>query len=167
MKASLKMKTTSKIGLHPKISLSPPLPLKSYLTFFRWLLTLTATRQLMSYRICYQVSKPEMEFHMMDIIYAAHVRTNRKDNILMQRWLGQIFICILEWGKGLVKNQDCTRPELTQPKLCLLDLCLRMRLTSNLKIKLRLKWMPIWNQAKILSISSSWMDLWVFLLLHF
>ena len=45
----------------------------------------------------------------------AHVRTNRKDNILMQRRFGQIFICFLEWGKGLVKNQDCTRPELTQP----------------------------------------------------
>ena len=32
----------------------------------------------------------------------AHVRTNRKDDIFMQRRLGQIFICILEWGK----NQD-------------------------------------------------------------
>ena len=28
----------------------------------------------------------------------AHARTNRKDDILMQRWLGQIFTCILEWG---------------------------------------------------------------------
>ena len=45
----------------------------------------------------------------------AHVRTNRKDNILMQRRLGQIFICILEWGKGLVKNEDRTRPKLIQP----------------------------------------------------
>ena len=36
----------------------------------------------------------------------AHACTNRKDNIFMQRRLGQIFICILEWGKGLVKNQD-------------------------------------------------------------
>ena len=45
----------------------------------------------------------------------AHVRTNRKDNIFMQRGLGQIFKCILEWGKGHVKNQDCTRSELTQP----------------------------------------------------
>ena len=45
----------------------------------------------------------------------AHVRTNRKDNIFMQRRLGQIFICILEWGKGLVKNQDGSLPERTQP----------------------------------------------------
>ena len=44
----------------------------------------------------------------------AHVRTNRKDNIFMQRRQGQILICILEWDKGLVKNQDRTRPELTQ-----------------------------------------------------
>ena len=49
----------------------------------------------------------------------AHVHTNRKDDILMQRRLGNIFICILEWDKGLVKNQDCTRSELTQPWLCL------------------------------------------------
>ena len=44
----------------------------------------------------------------------AHVRTNRKDDIFMQRRLGQIFICILEWGKGLVKNQDRSLPERTQ-----------------------------------------------------
>ena len=43
----------------------------------------------------------------------AHVRTNRKDDIFMQRRLVQIFICILEWGKGLVKNQDHNRPKLT------------------------------------------------------
>ena len=41
----------------------------------------------------------------------AHVRTNRKDDIFMQRRLGQIFN---------EKNQDRTWPELTQPELCLL-----------------------------------------------
>ena len=41
----------------------------------------------------------------------AHVRTNRKDDIFMQRQLGQIIICILEWGKGLAKNQDRSLPE--------------------------------------------------------
>ena len=45
----------------------------------------------------------------------AHAHTNRKNDIFMQRRLGQIFICILERGKGLVKNQDHPRPELTQP----------------------------------------------------
>ena len=44
----------------------------------------------------------------------AHVRTE-KDDIFMQRRLVQIFICILEWDKGLVKNQDRTRLKLTQP----------------------------------------------------
>ena len=44
----------------------------------------------------------------------AHMRTNRKD-IYIQRRLGQIFKCILEWGKGHVNNQDRARPELTQP----------------------------------------------------
>ena len=47
------------------------LPLNSYLKFFWCLLTLTATRQLTSNRISYQLSKPEMEFHMIDIIYVA------------------------------------------------------------------------------------------------
>ena len=49
----------------------PPLPWKSYLNFFWWLHTLTATQELMSNRICYQVPKLEMEFHMIDVIYAA------------------------------------------------------------------------------------------------
>ena len=41
----------------------------------------------------------------------AHARTNRKDDIFMQRRPGQIFICILEWGK----SQDRSLHELTQP----------------------------------------------------
>ena len=45
----------------------------------------------------------------------AHVRTNRKDDIFMQRRLGQILHVYWSGGKGLVKNQDRTRPELTQP----------------------------------------------------
>ena len=39
--------------------------------FFLRPLTLTATPQMMLNRKCYQVSKPEMEFHMIDMIYAA------------------------------------------------------------------------------------------------
>ena len=45
----------------------------------------------------------------------AHARSYIEDDIFMQRRLGQIFTNILERGKGLVKNQNCTRPELTQP----------------------------------------------------
>ena len=39
--------------------------------FYWWLLPMTATPQLMLNRKWYQVSKPEMEFHMINIIYAA------------------------------------------------------------------------------------------------
>ena len=39
--------------------------------FFWWLLTSTATGQLILNWNCYQVYKPEMELHMIDIIYAA------------------------------------------------------------------------------------------------
>ena len=58
---------------HPlkKFCHPPPLPLKYYLIFFWWPLTLTATPQLMLNSNCYQVSKPEIEFHMMDIMYTA------------------------------------------------------------------------------------------------
>ena len=57
----------------------------------------------------------EIPYDRYDIRGIAHVRTNRKDDIFMQRRLGQICICKLEWGKGLVKNPDRTRPELTKP----------------------------------------------------
>ena len=45
----------------------------------------------------------------------AHVRTNRKDDIFMQRRLGQILHVYWSGGRGLVKNEDRTRSELTQP----------------------------------------------------
>ena len=52
-----------------KIILPPPSPQKVTWIYFWWLHTLTAKQELMSNRICYQVSKPEMEFHMIDVIY--------------------------------------------------------------------------------------------------
>ena len=45
----------------------------------------------------------------------AHGHTNRKDHIFMQRLLEQILHVYWSGGKGLVKNQNCTQPELTQP----------------------------------------------------
>ena len=42
-------------------------------------------------------------------------RTNRKDDIFMQRRLGQILNVYWSGVKGLVKNQDRTQQELTQP----------------------------------------------------
>ena len=44
----------------------------------------------------------------------AHVRTNRKDDIFMQRRLGQIFN--VYWSGA--KNQDHTRPELALRLFC-------------------------------------------------
>ena len=92
-KTTSKMKTSSKIGLSLPNFFVPPLPIKSYWTFFWWLLTLTATHQLMSNRICYQVSEPEMEFPMIDIIYTAlpmHAQTEKttfscKDNCTLTK----------------------------------------------------------------------------------
>ena len=38
----------------------------------------------------------------------AHAHTNRKDDIFMQRRLGQIFTCMLEWGQGTCeKSRPC------------------------------------------------------------
>ena len=64
-----------------KIFLPPPSPLlKNYLIFF------LITSHLNSHRKCYQVFKPEMELHMINIIYAAlPISENKKDNICMQR----------------------------------------------------------------------------------
>ena len=44
----------------------------------------------------------------------AHAHTNRKDDIFMQRRLGKSLHVYWSGGKGLVKNQNRTRPELTQ-----------------------------------------------------
>ena len=44
-----------------------------------------------------------------DLRGVAHAHTNRKDDIFMERRLGQIITC-----KGLVKNQEHTRHKLTQ-----------------------------------------------------
>ena len=41
------------------------------LVIFLWLFSITAKPQLMLNRKWYQASKPEMEFHMINIIYAA------------------------------------------------------------------------------------------------
>ena len=62
---------------------------------------MTATPQMMLSRKCYQVSKPEIEFHIMNIMYAAlHMRAYRKDDIFMQRRLAQRIKCIGKWGQG-------------------------------------------------------------------
>ena len=62
------------MALPSKNCLPPPPspPLRNYLIFFFWWpLTVTATPQLMLNRKWYQASKPEMEFHMINMMYAA------------------------------------------------------------------------------------------------
>ena len=44
---------------------------------------------------------PLDRYNLRDI---AHARTNRRDDVFMQRRLGQIFTCILEWGQGNCKK---------------------------------------------------------------
>ena len=68
MKMTSKIRTTSKIGPPPQnVFAPPPLPLKNYLKFFWWLLTMTATPQLMLNQKWYQAFKPGMEFDMIFI----------------------------------------------------------------------------------------------------
>ena len=49
-----------------------------------------------------------MEFHKIDIIYAA-LPMHRKDNIFMQSRLVQNFTFILEWGQGTCSLTKQTR----------------------------------------------------------
>ena len=51
------------------------------------LLTLTATAQLTVNRKSYQLSEPEIEFHVMEEMYAELCMCTRKDNIFRQRRL--------------------------------------------------------------------------------
>ena len=52
---------------------------------------------------CYQVAKPELEFHMMIIMYAAlHIAAYIKDDIFMQKQLVQTLHIYRNGGKGLV-----------------------------------------------------------------
>ena len=51
--------------------MTPPPLTEYYLQFILWAFTLAATAQLILNRKCYEVSKPEMELHMINIIYAA------------------------------------------------------------------------------------------------
>ena len=78
-----------------------PLPLKLP-DFFLWPLTMTATPQLMLNRKWYQLSKPEIEFLMINMMYAALpmcAQTEKTTFSCKDDW-GK---CILEWGQGTCK----------------------------------------------------------------
>ena len=107
MSTTLKMKTTLKIGLPTQIIL-PPLPLKSYLKFFLMTSHLdchTTTDVKLDMLSGVQTGNgiPHDRYNVRGI---AHARTNRKDKSLHVYWSG---------AKELIKNQDLTLPELTQP----------------------------------------------------
>ena len=59
----------------------------------------------------------EMEFHMIDIIYAALPMgaQTEKTTFSCKDDKGKSLHVYWSGAKGLVKNQDRTRPELTQP----------------------------------------------------
>ena len=80
------MKTTTKIDPPLQIFFAPSPSLKKLPEIF---LTMTATPQPILNRKWYQASRPEMEFHMINIIYTAlpMCAQTEKNNIFMQRRL--------------------------------------------------------------------------------
>ena len=72
------------------------------------LLTLKATAQLTPNQKFYQLSKPEIEFHVMEEMYAALCMC-KKDDICWQRQLNHSGV-----GEEL-HLEECTQPELIQP----------------------------------------------------
>ena len=98
MKTTLKMKTTSKIGLHPQIFLSPPPPLKKLPEMFLMTSHLdshTTTDVKLDMLSGVQPGNgiPHDKYNIRGI---AHARTNRKDDIYMQRRLVQRLLYIDE-----------------------------------------------------------------------
>ena len=76
---------------------------------------MTTTPQLMLEMIRGVQTGNGIPFDKYNLRGITHAFTNRKDDIFIQRRLGQILTCILEWGQRTSKNQDRARPELTQP----------------------------------------------------
>ena len=62
------------------------------------LLTLTATAQLTPNRKSYQLSKPEIEFHMMEEMYAALCMCTCAEKTT---FFGKDDLTIVEWGEEL------------------------------------------------------------------
>ena len=88
-----KWRRFQKLSPHLTTILSPP-PLITILPEYFWRPpTLTATQQMMLSLKCYQVSKPEIEFHIMNIMYAElHMRTHTENTS---------FSCKDNWCKAL------------------------------------------------------------------
>ena len=97
------MKTNGKI---------PPPPLKKLPEFFFMTSHLDShkTTDINPEMLSGVQTRNEIPHVKNNIRGTGHALTNRKEDIFMQ-----IFTCISEGAKGLVKIQDRTRPELTQP----------------------------------------------------
>ena len=74
------------------------------------LLTLTAKAQLTPNRKSFQLSKPEIEFHVMEEMYAALRMCTCAEKT---PFYGKDDSFIVEWGE--LHLEYCTRTELTQP----------------------------------------------------
>ena len=97
------MKTTSKMKTPLKTKTSSKE--ESYLNFFWWPLTSTAMRQMILNQKCYQVSKPEMELHMIDIIYMVFWvgRESRVQNV--PEWFHFFRSRVLRWPSILMTRK--------------------------------------------------------------
>ena len=72
MKTTEKMQTTEKMKTTPKMEMCNNVRV-FHITWKKcwWLLALTVTAQLTWHRKCYQLSKPEIEFDVMEEMYVA------------------------------------------------------------------------------------------------
>ena len=60
---------------------------------------MTATAQLTQNQKCYQLSKPAMEYNVVEKIYAALYMCTRVEKMT---FLGKDDLTIVEWGKGII-----------------------------------------------------------------
>ena len=93
------------MGKPAYIRLAGSLNLKKVCTH---LLTLTVVPRLTLNQKCYQVLKLEIEFLMMNIIYAVlpmcNAHTYRKDDFFIQRRLMKSFKYLQDWGQGKAQS---------------------------------------------------------------
>ena len=98
------METTSKKNWPPN--------LKEYYLNFILPLTSTAMGQLILNRKCYQVSKPEMELHMINMIYAAlpmrKVNKQKRQNFHTKTTCVKLYIYIIGEARNLYIDEACT-----------------------------------------------------------
>ena len=131
MKMTSKMKTTFKTKI-PQKNNSPPHLRKYYLKFFDDLLPPEMLSGVQTWNWT-----PHDKYNICGI---AHARTNRKDDIFMQRRLVQNFTYILEWGQGTCSLMKHIRrcwaySRYFFPACCLLRFAAFFRRKKHLKLE--------------------------------